>query len=479
MIATLLLLTLSSAHADAIDRLVLQRRLTEAAAASDAELVRDPSDLDEHERWIDLQVTLGRSDLAVARYRRGLTARPDDPDLHYLLGRASPDLDSTRRSYEAALRINPDHARSWMGMGAVHRATGDIGAAAAAYQRALQLDLRLGEAWNGLLSTALAGGRTEAALDVARAATSAVPRDAEPWLALALLEPERAREHLIKAVELLPEEPRLLVALAEHHLAAGRAADALALSDRAAGLDPWSDAARALRLYAKAVSDGTLSVDGWRALESLRKANPADPAQRAAAERAATAWPRAAATWLVHARFSQSGAVGAEAAAAAQADLRRALDLDPGNDEAQAALGQLLLRQGDPRQAAPLLRAAADTRPHDASLAVAASRATFDAGDGAGALARVTAAARRFPDDPVVPIARADLLARSGDAAGAYEVLAVAWSRLTDLRIRIAMAAAAKAAGRREEAATIYEELARSTGDQGYLKAADAARRGN
>jgi tetratricopeptide (TPR) repeat protein len=473
MIATLLLLTLSSAHADAIDRLVLQRRLTEAAAASDAELARDPSDLDEHERWIDLQVTLGRSDLAVARYRRGLTARPDEPDLHYLLGRASPDLDSTRRAYEAALRINPDHARSWMGMGAVHRATGDIGAAAAAYQRALQLDLRLGEAWNGLLSTALAGGRTEAALDVARAATTAVPRDAEPWLALAMLEPERAREHLIKGVEMLPEEPRLLVALAEHHLSASRPADAYALADRAASLDPWSDGARALRLYAKAITDGVLTVDGWRALESLRKANPADPASRAAAERAATSWPRAAATWLVHARFRQGDA------AAVQGDLRRALDLDPGNDEAQAALGQLFLRQGDARQAAPLLRAAAETRPHDSSLAVAAARATFDAGDGPGAVTRITAAARRFPDDPIVPIARADLLARSGDSDAAYEVLAVAWSRLTDLRIRIAMAAAAKAAGRRDEAAMIYEELAKSTGDQGYIKAADAARRGN
>jgi tetratricopeptide (TPR) repeat protein len=221
-----------------------------------------------------------------------------------------------------------------MGMGAVHRATGDIGAAAAAYQRALQLDLRLGEAWNGLLSTALAGGRTEAALDVARAATTAVPRDAEPWLALAMLEPERAREHLIKGVEMLPEEPRLLVALAEHHLSVGRPADAYALADRAASLDPWSDGARALRLYAKAITDGVLTVDGWRALESLRKANPADPASRAAAERAATSWPRAAATWLVHARFRQGDA------AAVQGDLRRALDLDPGNDEAQAALGQ-------------------------------------------------------------------------------------------------------------------------------------------
>lgn len=467
-----LLLLLGLARADDVDTLIRQRRLGEAVVASDKALLANPADLDEHERWIDLQHALGRDAEAVARYARGLAARPDDPDLHYLAGRAAPDLDASRQAYERALRLAPSHARAWMGMGAIHRATGDLHAAAEAYQRALAADVTLEEAWNGLLVAVLGMGATEAALDVAKAATEAVPRDPEPWLALAALEPERARDHLLRASELMPTEPRIATALADLHLRQGHAADAVPLAERAVRLDPWSDEARALRLYARAIAAGALDARGWALLERLRKAPAADVTAAAEAQRAVDAWPNAAPAWLVRARFRGADVAGAEA------DLRKALSLAPGDDEASAALGGLLARTGRAREAAPLLVAAADARPHDASLAMSAARVALDAGDAAGARVRIDRAVARFRDDPLVPIAQADILTRTGDAEGAWVALSQAAARLPDVRVRIAQAAAGRAAGHGAEAALIYDELARLTGDGSYAKAAAEARAG-
>jgi cytochrome c-type biogenesis protein CcmH/NrfG len=71
--------------------------------------------------------------------------------LAQLAGRAMP---AARRSEERLLREFPDHAVSWLGIGAFRKATGDLPGASRAYSRAVELDESLGAAWFGLIELA-------------------------------------------------------------------------------------------------------------------------------------------------------------------------------------------------------------------------------------------------------------------------------------------------------------------------------------
>ena len=105
------------------------------AAALDevkARVAEAPDEVPSHELLIDILFATGRAGLALDLYRGLAENNEGSPDFLYLLGRASPDAASSESAYQAALALDPDHARAWMGIGAVHRAQGQWTAAAVA-----------------------------------------------------------------------------------------------------------------------------------------------------------------------------------------------------------------------------------------------------------------------------------------------------------------------------------------------------------
>lgn len=448
-----------SAQAEDALTLLREGRLSDALVAAEHEAAVSPSDLAVQERWIDLLVGLGLSSTAELAFDQRFTEEPDSADAAYLAGRAAQDPARARALYERALSLAPEHARAWMGMGALHRADGRWADAVAAYQRALRVDPKLDEAWGGMIAVFVAMNDRPAALKVATAARTAVPQLAEAWLTLAAWDPDHRLELLRTGAGHAPWDARLQSALATAELRAGQAAAASAAAGRALQVDPSNRDARLVRLAARSMAAGSLDPAGVEAILAARNLPPGAEAV-AAWTAVVTSWPRCVLGWegRAHARPAGEGSL-------ARADLEQALRIDPEDDEALAGLG-LALVTSDPRRAAELLRRATSARPHDATLALAAARTLTDAGDATGGLAIAAAAAATHPYDVVVGLGYAELRSRGGDRQGAYETVRELAGRVPDLRVHLAVAAAAHEAGLLDIAANQYDQLARRTGRQ-------------
>lgn len=462
LLAALALSVPALGAAPSAQQLMLVGRLNEALPAARLEAEADPTDVVAQERYIDLLLTLGYPSAAVQVCRSRVASHPSAPDSHYLLGRALPTADEARVAYERALKLDPTHARAHMGMGAVYRSTGRFPDAEAAYMRALERDSTLGEAWSGLGYALLAQGRSADALAVARKAVESTPDDADAWLTLAVLAPAEAEALLTEAASRFPADPRVHVALAEVRLSQGQGKPALASARAALQLDPIRSDALLAQSFAEQMASGTLDSAGYHALLDARRL------ETTSTEDATRAYDDLIARYAkCPLPLMARGRLRAKAGdtAGAQADLGRAVALDPDSAEAQGAYGLLLLEAGKSGEARSHLEKAARARPDDSSLAVAAAMAI--AGDGALAEARkrMAAASVQWPYDARIALTYAKLLSDAGEPEAAYDVLKEAVARLPDGRIVLALAAAAKDTGRYAEAADLLDEVGRQTGN--------------
>lgn len=468
----LILALCAPAHgADDVDRLLGEGRVAEAVPAAEAAAKARPADLEAQERWIDLMHGLGYSHVVLAHYADRVRAEPASADAQYLLGRAQNDLPASRAAYEAALALQPEHARAHMGLGAVRRVAGDLPGAVAAYQKALELDGGLGEAWGALLSLYVRHGETAEAIGLAQVAMLSVPDLAEPYLVHALLVPEHAEATLRKGMARVTD-PRILTALSEHYLDLGRGQEALDLAEDAVRLNPAMPGARLAGMFARSMAAGTLDVEGYRALVSLHDREASEPlAVRAAYDGLVRRYPGCPLPWMSRARVRAQGDI-----AGARADLEAALALRPEEEEARAALG-LLLVTTDPARAATLLSPVATARPHDAALQVAWARAALGSGDTQAAIDRLQQTVIQHPYDIEAHLHLANALSRTGQKDRAWQLLVSAAGRIPDVRITMARAAAARETQRYDEALAIYERLHELTGKPMFAEAADLVRR--
>ncbi|MCB9673690.1 MAG: tetratricopeptide repeat protein [Alphaproteobacteria bacterium] len=423
----------------------------------------DPADIAAQERLIDILLTLGLDDRAVDLYRKRVQASPTDPNAHYLLGRALPDARGARESYEKALKFEPTHARSHMGMGAIHTAHGDFDAAIDAYSRATRFDGSLAEAWLGLSRAHLAKDDVAGALDVSRKAMEAAPNDPDAYLTVAVLDPANARQVLEQAAKLASGDPRVHASLAEVRLAENDAKGAIAAADAALAIDPTEPAALKAKLFARSIASGALDLDGYRRLIAARE-NGGD------FDALVARYPKSA---VVLAGRSQARLQTGDVAGAT-ADLEKAVAIDPDEAEICAAYGLVLLQQKRADDAIPWLAKAVAARQWDGSLGIAFGRALTAAGRHDEAITAMAALSshRRFDSD--VAIAHADALLAAGRAEEAYQVVLGAAERRMDDKLVIALMAVATQTGRYAEAADIVEQIAIATKDP---KARDLAAR--
>lgn len=454
-----------------------QGQVAAARAELAAVLAERPDDVDAHELAIDLRVSAGEADAVVAEYRARADARPDSADAAYLLGRAEPAPEAARAAFERALRLAPEHARAWTGIGALERVGGRPGAAVAAYERALKADPRLIEAWNGLRKATLALEDMRGAQAVSRRALAALPEERDTWLALAAFVPVEAPALLGEAAQRFPDDPLIQIAHGRALFENGLTQDALAVYERL--LRRWPD--RTLRTEAALLSDiraERLDLQGAKAVLESRERIGADPkaAERALAE-AARRWPRSATLQLVWGNVLAAVGQPAEAEKA----LRRAVELDPDSPEVASGLGMFLLSTQRPDAALPSLERAAAARPEEVALGVAAGMARAEAGDPAGAAERLLNLTQAHPYEISPPLALARVLMSARAAPQAIAVLIDALVRRPDPELFRALVVVARAAGQLEPAAAQLDAEAARTGDRRFadgaamLRAAAAA----
>lgn len=467
VVVSLFLLLPLVGWADPVSDALYAGDVERAVRVAAQQVATEPEDLVAHEQLVDMYLALGvpARALRVAKDRQEYR---DDADARYLIGRAVLTATDARTAYLAALELEPDHARSHMGLAAVYRSEGSALAAEESYRRALDLDPSLGEAWAGLQASLLLQGRPADALVEARRAMAAVPHEAEPWLAVALLAPAEAEAVLREAVGRAAGDPRVHEALAEHLLARGEWAEARLHARQALAIDPTLADARLTLAVAASLEAGTLDATGYGRLLTAQDLERSDPSgAREAYDALVTDYPGSPLPWMARARVR-----AATDPSGAGDDLVRALEIDPDQVEAQAALGMLLHRTGSSAQAWPLLRAATAARPHDASLAVVAGQAAVAAGQPAEGRARLEEAARAHPWDARAALALAGLYAEQGEVEAAYHLLKGAVERVPDAGLVLALAAAARELGRVDEAADLLDILAGDLGDPSLAETA-------
>lgn len=439
------------------------------AAVTEAVRAR-PSDVAAEELYIDLLVGTGNAPRALAEMQAYATAHPTSADARYLLGRASPDAAGSRAAYDAALKLDPSHARSLMGLGSVHEALGEFGPAETAYGRAVALDPALAEAWIGRVRTLAKAGRNADALTQARAGWQAVPGEASLALVLAEMVPADAATVLATSLARTPDDPRLHEALAEQKLESGDAPGALKAARNALSIDPTSLDAGRVEIVAREIADGRLDQAGWTSFDAARRKEITDPGAALAAYRSLA--PRYPSSSLVMLRIGTvRRAIGERAGVE---DMLAAVKLDPTSVEAAGAAGLALVEDGRLTEAEPLLTRAAAARPWDSTLGLARVRAVALTGRTDEAHALAAELLRRFPSDPGVVTTQAGFLCDAGQPEDAYTLVKRGLVDVPDPRLAAAFVRIAPLAGHPNEAAALLEQIVAKTGNQAL---ADAARK--
>lgn len=455
------------------EQLLFAGNLAEALPVAREEAIADPDDLDAQERYIDALLSIGLLGLADQTYRARVEGEAD-ADSWYLFGRVLVDPAEAERAYRRALGADPSHARAEMGLAAVYRATGRLAQAEASYAVAVERDRRLGEAWTGLIATQAALGRRDEAVATARRAIAALPSDADAYLALAALRPEEAVDVLTRAAVAAPSDPRVHASLAEAHLDRGNGAGAVVAAEHALTVSPgMADPALSL-VFAEEMIVGNLDAQGYHELLAVRLVEPGDPFAALHTYDALVArYPRSPLPLMGRARVL----AGQRDHDRAVADLGRAIGLDPRNQEAQAALGLVLVQAERAEEAVPILERVVARRAGDATLALALASAQESVGDRAGALETVEAARALRPLHVVAALTHARLLSEAGQPVRAYQELLKLAGDVPDERVVLALAAASRDIGRTAEAADLLDVLARSTGNPAFAELAGRLRR--
>jgi len=431
-----------------------------------------PDDLDAQELYIDLGLSLGLRHHVEALYRKRAAEHPDSADAWYLLGRAVPSPEEAISSYERALELQPEHPRAPMGIAAVKRALGELEEAEQRYRTSLERDPTLIEAWTGLQATLLQAGRIGEAQSEARRFLQAAPSAPEPYIAIATLERDRARDVLSVGVERVPDDPRLRAMYVRTLLDAGQSGQALSQLDATLKLSPSYAEAQFLRMVARDMQSGVLDTAGWQGIQQAQSQTDGGAA-RAAWAGLTERYPRSALTWLGLGKVL--GALGD--AKGAVAPLQKAARIAPEEVEVQATYGLLLLQVGRPVDAATWLGRATAGRPRDASLAVAHVQAVAATDNPTQARALAVRAYQTHPHDLRAALGTARILSEQGDREAAYIALRDALPRIPDPRLVVALAAAARDAGHVAEAADILQRLGRTLDNETALELAEQLRK--
>jgi tetratricopeptide (TPR) repeat protein len=361
-------LILLGARASAFDELGDHAR---AIADFDSAIVLSPRDPVLYLNRGAAKIHDGRPADAIADYDAAIRFRPDWHLPYFNRAVALTDLGqraAALKDYDRAIRLKPDDAWIYVGQGDVLAASGDAARAIDAYDKALALRPELDD-----------------------------PRAKRANLLLRLHRPAEALPELDRVLASNPSKAPLWRARGEAKFQLARYADAVADLERALELAPRDgDVRRGLARAQLGAGDGEAA---WRVLSSALETTD-DAADLTLAAMVAMLTDRRP---------------------AAEALVRRAIDLKPGEATAQVILALILNRKGDADDARNAAELAADFAPGDEEIAAVAAFAGADAGN--------TDAPVSLPAHTPAQLARAACIAdlARGDLAGA-RAAGAAWS---------------------------------------------------
>jgi len=371
------------------------------------DLLQDAPDyVDAHRLYIDLLTAQGRAEDAVHFYRLALDARPDDPAMHYLYGRATNNPDIALPEFREAIRLDPGFAWAYHGLGAALALTGDVEGAIAQFDKAIELDPGLVEAHNHLANLYLSLEREEDAIAAYRRAIALAPdvSDAYFYLGVYLSHHERydeARELLEEASRLDADNPMIQLELGALYVQLHMLPEALAAFDEGLNLDSRDEYLRDLRAVTAEVAAGSAPHELFDVFRRGLELLPMDPSSAAPAfeeaidmaadfhlshlnlgialaalsrnDEAETAIRRAI---DLDARYPESHAalavvlISGERLDEAEASLQQALALDPAHVEALRGLGMVTMMDGRTELSASYFLRAAKLAPANLGLQV-------------------------------------------------------------------------------------------------------------
>jgi protein O-GlcNAc transferase len=135
-------------------KLILQRRLEEAAAACRQSIELDPKIPQTHYNLGIALRELGQLDESEAAYRQAIALKADFPQAHNNLGNALRmlgRLDEAEESLRAAVALKPDYAEAHSNLGNVVREQGKLDEAIACFRKAIALRPDANAIWSNLL----------------------------------------------------------------------------------------------------------------------------------------------------------------------------------------------------------------------------------------------------------------------------------------------------------------------------------------
>jgi tetratricopeptide (TPR) repeat protein len=313
-------LLLLGARASALDELGDHAR---AITDFDAAIVLAPDDAVLHLNRGAAKIHGGRPADAIADYDAAIRIRPDWHLPYFNRAVALTDLGqraAALKDYERAIRLKPDDAWIYVGQADVLAASGDVMRAIESYDKALALRPELDD-----------------------------PRAKRANLLLRLDRPAEALPELDRVLAANPSKAQLWRSRGEARFQLARYSDAAADLEHAHTLAPRDGGVR--RALARAYLGTGDAEAAWRTLSpDLDTTDDAADLTLAAMVAMLT-----------------------ERLSIADALVRRAIDLQPGNATAQAILALALRRQGDAQRARDAVELAVAFAPDDAEIAAVAS----------------------------------------------------------------------------------------------------------
>jgi len=212
------------ATASEIDRATLDadytpKMLHEDIAGDETMLLTNPRDARLRMDLANCYLAAGRTDDAIAEFKRSLEFDPASLAGHYELAVTllkAGRLDEADARFRRAIDISPDSAESYNGLGAIALLSGNTGEAIPALERSLQLH-ESAEAHFNLGRAFAREDRLDRAVDHYRAALALKADDAETHvgLAAALVEREQRAEAVAHYREALRLQPALVSAMTD------------------------------------------------------------------------------------------------------------------------------------------------------------------------------------------------------------------------------------------------------------------------
>jgi eukaryotic-like serine/threonine-protein kinase len=215
----------------------------------------DPRSAEAYGALADVYTAQGKDDDAVTAYQKAIDLAPDDWRWPVRLGNeeiGAGNLKDAIAQFQRAVELAPDSAFAYFDLGVAHMQSDQMDAAQKDLETSLQIEPNA-QAYRALGTVLLLEGKHADAAGMYQKSIDMTPYDYKAWGNLGIAyrwsgtHPEKATEAYKKAIELAeterkktPEDPELLVALADYYASTGGVNEALKLLRQALALDPGS-----------------------------------------------------------------------------------------------------------------------------------------------------------------------------------------------------------------------------------------------